>query len=123
MGTSLVSGPQPHADERIAELTRQGLSARQIADRVGMTTRTVCRARRRMGLSKPIAPRMSPAELTLAQSLLDDGASIEETARTLGRAHATITHHFPDAHVLTPKEISERANLGRAAQRILGIRR
>lgn len=110
---------QPY-DERVAKLTREGLSAREIGERIGITERSVCRARRRLGLSKTAARGMSLAERALAQSLLDDGASITEVARTLGRAGDTIKRHFPDAHICTPQEIAERASLGRAARRILG---
>lgn len=78
---------EPDRDARIATLTRQGMSAAQIAVRVGVTKRTVCRARRRTGTSLGEAQvPMSPEETRRVESLLDDGCSLAEALRTIGRA-------------------------------------
>lgn len=37
---------------------------------------------------------MTPEELARARELIDDGVSIRETARTLGRSPMTIQKHF-----------------------------
>nr|WP_237515264.1 helix-turn-helix domain-containing protein [Streptomyces sp. SID4945] len=42
-------------DERIAQYTAEGLSAQQIADRLGCTTRTVQRARARLRAPEEVA--------------------------------------------------------------------
>lgn len=37
---------------------------------------------------------MTPEELARARQLIDDGVSIRETARTLGRSAMTVQRHF-----------------------------
>jgi DNA invertase Pin-like site-specific DNA recombinase len=38
--------------------------------------------------------RMTPEELERARELIDEGVSIRETARTLGRSAMTVQRHF-----------------------------
>jgi DNA-binding CsgD family transcriptional regulator len=82
--------------ERIVALTKQGRTATEIADALGVTRRTVVRARRRAGIAQPVKPPLSDEERARARELLDDGASCTEVARTLGRNPKTILAHFPE---------------------------
>lgn len=83
-------------DELIAELTRDGHSARDIAALLRISTRSVHRARKRAGIARPRAVPLSPAELARAVAMLDDGCSYGEIARSLGRpGHSCIARRFP----------------------------
>lgn len=57
--SSRASGARltPEEIERVGELTRRGLSATQIAHEVGITSRTVHRARHRLALGGGSTPR------------------------------------------------------------------
>jgi IS30 family transposase len=80
----------------IAALTRAGYTAPQIAEALGITTRTVQRARVRTGVAKPFCGiPLSEDEKQRAAEMLDDGASYKEVGRTLGRADTAIGRHFP----------------------------
>ncbi|OBJ10742.1 helix-turn-helix domain-containing protein, partial [Mycobacterium sp. 1465703.0] len=104
MTNQLAPEDQARRDKRIAELTAQELSASTIAKLVGVSTRTVVRARGRAGVAKPFsgANRMTADEQRRAAALLDDGASYGEVARTLGRSPDTIMKHFPGRSVWRP---------------------
>jgi len=85
--------------ELMRRLHEEGLSAPQIAERVGCTPRTVTRWRRQEGLTRVIpatagAPA-TPERLEQARRLLDDGASYQEVSRTLGMHERTLMRHFP----------------------------
>ena len=85
-------------DERrsaVAQLTRDGASAREIARRLGVTSRTVLRDRGVLGIAQPEVPPISPDRLALAHRLLDDGASYREAARTVDCSQGTLAAHFP----------------------------
>jgi transposase len=82
-------------NERIAALTRARWSAAQIAAELGVTTRTVQRARGRRGVARPATRPMNEIEMRRAAAMLDDGASYGEVARTLGRSLITIRRWFP----------------------------
>jgi hypothetical protein len=69
--------------DRVVELTRLGWTARQIADELGYSARTVQRARVRAGVGRPLAARWTDEELARAQQMFDDGASIAEVGRTI----------------------------------------
>jgi hypothetical protein len=81
-------GPLPARDhdwDKVVRLTLEGRSAREIAELVGCSQRQVVRIRKAMGVGKPAVVPMSDEELAMAESMLDDGCSIGEVARTLGR--------------------------------------
>lgn len=86
-------------DESIAELTRQGETAREIARRLGVTTRTVSRARKRTGTDQPCSPnagrRYSTEFLSTVERHLDEGWSYKEIARTYRVSEDHIANHFP----------------------------
>lgn len=104
MSNQLPLEDQARRDARIAELTGAHRSAREIAELVGVSTRTVVRARGRVGIRKPHhgANRMTADELHRAALMLDDGASYGEVARTLGRSVDTIAKHLPGRSIWKP---------------------
>jgi IS30 family transposase len=81
-------------EDRVADLTCQGWSADQIAREVGIHPRTVTRVRRRTGVGGPVYPHYSDEELRIAEQMLADGASIADTARTLGREPTTLWKRY-----------------------------
>ena len=102
---------------RVAEFTRQGLSAPAIANILGVSTRSVQRARQRGGVSQGAPVPFSEDEERLAQALLDDGASMGEVARTLGRSRTPLLRRFRDYVRWTPAQAAEAAAMGRAMAR------
>ncbi|QOC55918.1 helix-turn-helix DNA binding domain protein [Gordonia phage DirtyBoi] len=79
----------------VAELTRAGLTASQISDRLGITTRTVQRHRVAAGIAQPPARHLTPEQIDTARQLIDDGASYKEAARTIGCNKVTVAKRFP----------------------------
>jgi DNA invertase Pin-like site-specific DNA recombinase len=105
------SRPEPERWARVAELTRQGLSAAMIAEMLKVTKRTVVRDRDKAGVIRPQwggHPGMSPCELERARSMLEDGCSISEVARTLDRSYEAVRRRFPE-YVWTQQQVSEHA--------------
>lgn len=105
--------------QRVAAMTRQGMSAAIIAEALRTTQRTVCRDRSALGIAGPAPRPLTDEELRTAQALLEDGASYSEVARTLGRADTTIAHRFP-GYGWTPTQGAQwalwiRHHAGRAA--------
>jgi transcriptional regulator with XRE-family HTH domain len=85
-----------------------GLTAAEIAARFGVTTRTVSRWRTRLDLNRMPAPVKRPASAhELAERLLDDGCSFEETARTVGVARKTIIRWFPNRQPWSKAQVGE----------------
>lgn len=107
----------PIDTERVAQLVRQGRTTPEIADILKCCERTVDRARKRAGLSKPRVPYLTSEELARAELMLADGASAEEVGRTLGRSGRTIRDRFPDMR-WTRQQVGEYAALARWAGRI-----
>lgn len=83
-------------NEKIAEMTRAGLTTLEIAAWMQLSKRTVTRARRKVGASirGPEIP-MSADELRRAEIMFEDGCSASEVARTLGRSPSAILRKFP----------------------------
>lgn len=82
--------------DRIIEYTRKGFSASLIADIEKVTPRSVFRIRHQTGMSQGGPPKpLTEDELATAASMLDDGCSIAEVARTLGRHYPTLAKYFP----------------------------
>lgn len=87
--------------ELFKSLQSSGLSASQIAARMGVTARTVQRWRGRLGLlqrsDSPFATRpITTDRLERACALLEDGASRREVMRSVGVSYDTLRRHFPD---------------------------
>ena len=104
--------------DRVAQLTHQGHTAKHIANLLGVTKRTVVRDRAARGIAQPKAPLLTPDELERAHAMLEDGASYDEVARTLGRATTAFRHRFP-GYKLSPTERAQRAVLGRQMARLM----
>lgn len=103
----------PERTERVVELTRQGLSTPVIAELLGVSDRTVCRHRVRAGIAQPGQVPLSEDERRRALSLLEDGASLSEVARTLGRSITPMRRHF-SAYKWTKQQSAEFSAVGRA---------
>lgn len=78
----------------ILELDKNGVDIDEIAQRVGISRRTVQRIRSDAGLTRS-ARYATEDEKLRAKAMLSDGASYEEVARTLGRYGSTIASWFP----------------------------
>lgn len=108
--------------EQVAELTRVGLSARQIAERLGCSKRTVTRWRRVLLIESGGVPGESVAagvndRLAEAARLIADGAPQREVARTLHIHHRTLRREFPGT-AWDRSQIGEFARLSRKLQAI-----
>ena len=84
-------------EERILDLSRQGLSAKQISDECGVHTRTVTRVRTRN--SSPgitgAPPRWTKEDLDTAEFLLEEGASYRDTSETTRIPRTTLREKLP----------------------------
>lgn len=103
--------------DRVAARTRQGWSAPQIANELGITTRSVQRARTKLGVAKRPPRRLSSDERQTIGDMLRDGASYPEVGRTVGRHPSVIRRAFPGYTFTTEQMAAARAN-GRAMARI-----
>lgn len=84
-------------DETFLDLHHAGLASQEIADRLGITRRTVLRRRVRLGVARHTPGttwRPTPEWEAQARTLLEDGASLREIARTLHCDRATVTRRF-----------------------------
>lgn len=97
-----------------------GMSAQQIAERFGVSSRTVVRWRNRMHLGHiPRHEPHPPEDREVARRLLDDGCSISETAKTVGVSRPTIRRWFPDATPWTKQQASQHAAFTRRMNRTI----
>ena len=104
--------------DRVTQLTRQGHTAKHIAALLGITPRTVTRDRAARGITQPTPSRVTEDEFARAYTMLEDGASYEEVARTLRRSHTAFRHRFP-GYALSPAEAAQRAVLGRRMAQLM----
>ena|SRR5947209_86497 len=77
----------------VIKLVKENWSLGQIADHVGVTKRTVSRIKEKNGLAVP-QNTMTPEEVAQVEEWLDEGWSLGEIARTLGRPPGTLSHRF-----------------------------
>lgn len=80
--------------DQIVALVRQGLSVNVIAERLGVSTRMVVRARKARGMSvaQVGGAVCHPPELwERAEEMVDDGVSLREIARTLGISYSRVS--------------------------------
>lgn len=80
--------------QRVAELTRAGLTAPQIAQDLKVADRTVQRDRVVLGIGRPGPVFFTPEEDQRAIQMLEDGYPFTEVARSLGRHETTITKRY-----------------------------
>ncbi|GAS92653.1 Gp64 [Mycolicibacterium brisbanense] len=102
--------------ERVVELTKQNYSAPQIATILGCTTRHVVRLRAKAGIAKPAPLPLNAEQVVIAERLLDDGASLTEVARTIGRSPRTVQARFR-GRGFTHSQIGQYSQLMRAMRR------
>lgn len=83
-------------DESIKELTLQGLTAREIGERLGLSMRTVVRARRRTGtsLTDEGSGHYSPEFKALMAERVADGWPFSEIAATYGVNEEAVARNF-----------------------------
>ena len=77
----------------LAELTEQGWTVEQIAERFNVHRTTISRIRGSHGMSTK--PTMTPARKEAIESMLGDGWSFAEISRTEGADPETLRRHFP----------------------------
>lgn len=104
--TTPARGPlDPTDDQRIIAMTRQGYSARRIAEALNTTARTIVRHRNALGIAQASNPPHPKEVRDRAKELLDDGASYSEVARTVGASITQISRWHPgrgwDGHTCT----------------------
>lgn len=81
---------------RCGELARQGLSDKQIAERLGIHRNTATKKRARAGVRRPRTVVTLEQEQTI-RLLADDGASVNEIARTVGLSWPAVAVRVPGA--------------------------
>lgn len=111
-GRSVMIANGDDRRSRVVELSRQGMSAGAIADILGITPRSVCRARARAGISKPRSRLGTEDDKLRAKEMLVDGASYEEVGRTLGFAAGTI-QKWHRGFTYTPSQVAHAAVMSR----------
>lgn len=79
---------------RVVELSQRGVPVEQIAEQLGISITHVFRIRaRRMGPKTPRRP-FSADEVATIEQMLQDGASLAEIARSIGRKPATLSKRW-----------------------------
>jgi hypothetical protein len=111
--------PELFAQRRrqIVALTQAGLSARQIAEQLGVNVRTVGRHRVDVGIAQPPQRPLTAREILRAKELLDDGAPYDEAARTIGRSSAALRDHLP-GYAWDKSKCAQAGVLARAMNRL-----
>jgi DNA-binding CsgD family transcriptional regulator len=102
--------------ERVVALTKQNYSAPQIASMLGCTVRHVVRLRAKAGVAKPAPVPLTAEQIATVERLLDDGASLTEAARTIGRSPRTVQARFR-GRGFTHSQIGQYSQLVRAMRR------
>lgn len=109
--------------EKFLKLQAAGCTAREIATELGVTTRTIVRARASHGLSASTnsGRRVTAERLEAARRLLEDGCSRNQVAVTLRMDWATIARHFPESPVWSPQEAGRYARMVRDLNNLRGV--
>lgn len=81
--------------EKVALLTRQGVTAPELSHMLGVTTKTIVRDRAATGVIQPAARRYSPQLRQQIESMLDDGCSYSEVQRTTGVHSSALSKYWP----------------------------
>lgn len=74
---------------RVAELSRRGVSAALIAEQLGITHRSVNRIKARQ-TGVETSRRFTAEEIARVEDMLSDGCSLSEIARTIGRSPGSV---------------------------------
>lgn len=78
---------------RVMELSRRGVRVSDIAHQVGISVTHVHRIRAKFRDKKP-RRMFTEAEIAVVESMIEDGASLNEVARTVGRDHSVIVRRW-----------------------------
>jgi len=99
--------------DQVAAMLAAGFSDERIATEVCISPRSLLRHKRAIGwqVERP-RPRLSAEEIAAALRLLEDGASYEEAARTLGCASTTLRSRLPGFN-LSPEDLALVASLAK----------
>ncbi len=119
-GTTGKSWTWEKAEKRrdlVAKMTRLGVPGPIIAAHLGVSVRTVSRARRERDCAKPLPTEISEADLAVAQQMLEDGATYSEVSRTLGRDTRVWKRRFPGFDC-PPERTGELSMLARTLNKI-----
>lgn len=109
---------QERLDEFI-RLDRAGMTARQIAEQMHVTMRTVTRWRTRAGANRGPVRARTPDELReQARAILADGGSFTEAAETIGVRSETVKRWFPDIPAWTKSQAGAYAVLVRRLNKV-----
>lgn len=79
----------------VYQMSVSGKSTREICAQTGLKERTVQRIRAELNTPGKVNRPFTDEELATAQTMLDDGCSYAEVARTLGRRDHGIRQRFP----------------------------
>jgi DNA invertase Pin-like site-specific DNA recombinase len=94
-GRRWESGQMEERFERFLRLHAEGWPAWKIAADLGVAVRTVQRWRGRAGLAKGPGTPFTVEEIEVARVLLEDGASYNEAARSIGRDATCLKRKLP----------------------------
>lgn len=87
--------PRDQRDQLIQELAEAGLSDRQIADKIQVSTTTVMHIRRRLGMYKPKSPPpFTEEQKQTIEKLLADECPMREIADTIGCRTELLYQHY-----------------------------
>lgn len=78
----------------VERMTREGFTARQISEELGITRRTVQRNRTAAGVAQPRGRPFDSVEHERILEMLEDGVSIPEIARTIGRSRDVLWRRY-----------------------------
>lgn len=116
-GVPVRSGEDAHSRAAaVARMTRAGMSAAEIAVRLGCTERTVQRYRSVEGVAKPAPQRIGAETRARALDMLRDGCSYREVARTLGCSRNTVRKWWP-GFAWSREQVAAHAAVMRRARR------
>lgn len=79
----------------VARMTKAGLSASQIQAETGISKSTIWKMRRELGITGRQNRPWTQEEIDLATKLFDDGCSLKEVCRTVGRPMSSVRTRFP----------------------------
>lgn len=107
--------------ERVIELSRDNVRPKEIADILKISERTVHRYRRRAGFPTQPSEPWTAEDQRRADMLFDDGCSLNEVARTLGRTDTVIKRHCPGRKWTREQEKEWMSKPYRTLRRQLGL--
>ena len=108
----------PDLENLLREYDRAGYTISDQAYFLDVSTRTVQRLWARLGLQAPVVGYYGPEVKAEAETMLDEGCSFAETARSLGVAESTVQRWFP-GRGWTQKQTAEHRGLLRRHKQLM----